>query len=196
MRDAYLVKQVLSGDKAAGERFVSEHYPRILRFLRNLTGNVEVAPDLTQQTFVKAWEALVWFRGESSLATWLHRIAYHEYTHWLRDKREHASLDDAHEVIDERAARDFEAVLLRRAMSLLSPDHREALFLFHVQGFSVQEVADVLQIPPGTVMSRLFNARARLRELLREPGELTENSQSKEAVSDGMPSSPSTCETC
>lgn len=68
MRDAHLVKQILGGDKAAGEQLVTAHYPRLLRFLRNLTGSVEVAQDLTQQTFVKAWEALAWFRGESNEA--------------------------------------------------------------------------------------------------------------------------------
>jgi RNA polymerase sigma-70 factor (ECF subfamily) len=164
-----LVRRILGGDKAAGERFIAEHYFRIYRLLRHLTGGVENVEDLTQQTFVKAWQALGTFRGESSLATWLYRIAYHEYTHWLRARREHASLTDAADVPDQHAAHALEAVLVRRALAQLSPEHRATFILYHVQGLSVSEVAAVLEVPRGTVKSRLFIARQRLRELLRDP---------------------------
>ena len=70
MRDSWLVKQILDGDKEAGEKLVTEHYPRIYRLLRHLTASIDNAEDLTQQTFVKAWQALATFRGEASLATW------------------------------------------------------------------------------------------------------------------------------
>ena len=87
--------------REAGEKLVTEHYPRIYRLLRHLTASIDNAEDLTQQTFVKAWQALATFRGEASLATWLHCIAYHEYTHWLRARREQSPLDDAVGVADE-----------------------------------------------------------------------------------------------
>lgn len=166
-RDKALVKRILSGDKMAGERFVSDHYTRIYRFLRYLTGRVEDAEDLTQQTFLQAWEKLSSFKGESSLATWLHSIAYHEYTHWLRSRREHAPLEEAIEIPDERTAHELEAVLLRCALMKLSTEHREAFILYHVQGLSVQEIAAMLGVPAGTVKSRLFFARHRLQELLQ-----------------------------
>jgi RNA polymerase sigma-70 factor (ECF subfamily) len=167
MRDSWLVKKILGGDKAAGERLVTEHYPRIYRLLRHLTGSIDNAEDLTQQTFVKAWQALAAFRGEASLATWLHRIAYHEYTHWLRARREHSPLDDAAAVADEGAAQELEAILLRSVLAQLSREHHETFLLYHVQGLSVREVAAVLEVPAGTVKSRLFIARQRLRELLQ-----------------------------
>ncbi len=175
VRDDALVKRILGGDRTAGEQFVTEHYPRIYRLLRHLTGRVEDAEDLTQQTFVKAWQALGTFKGESSLATWLHRIAYHEYTHYLRSRRDHAPLDDAADVPDDHAARELEAVLVRRALAQLSSEHRETFLLYHVQGLSVPEVAAVLDVPAGTVKSRLFTARQRLREMLSEPKELPVN---------------------
>src|SRR5215212_4157445 len=75
MGDQALVRRILGGDRAAGERWVTAEYPRIYRLLRHLTGAVETAEDLTQQTFLKAWQALATFRGEASLRTWLHRIA-------------------------------------------------------------------------------------------------------------------------
>src|SRR5690242_4149942 len=83
LHDRGWARRILNGDKVAGERLVTENYPRIYRMLRCLTGCVEAAEDLTQQTFVRAWTALETYRGEAKLATWLHRIAYHEYTHWL-----------------------------------------------------------------------------------------------------------------
>lgn len=175
LHDRVLIKLILTGDKAAGERLVTEHYQRICRLLRHLTGSVGDAEDLTQQTFVKAWQALATFRGESSLATWLHRIAYHEYTHWLRSRRDHASLDDATDVPDDRAHCELEAVLLRRAVAQLSPEHRETFLLYHVQGLSVSEAAIILGVPAGTVKSRLFVTRQRLRELLSEPKEVVHN---------------------
>jgi RNA polymerase sigma-70 factor (ECF subfamily) len=168
LRDTLLVQRILEGDREAGERFVTDHYPRILRMLRHLSGSVEAAEDLAQQTFLKGWQALGAFRGEASLATWLHRIAYHEYTHWLRGRREHAPLEEAAEVADRRAECAFEAVLVRRALAQLSPEHRDTFILFHVEGFSVPEVAVILGVPPGTIKSRLFAARRRLREYLQD----------------------------
>jgi len=167
MRESWLVKQILDGDKEAGEKLVTEHYPRIYRLLRHLTASIDNAEDLTQQTFVKAWQALATFRGEASLATWLHCIAYHEYTHWLRARREHSPLDDAVGVADESAAHELEAILFREALAQLSREHRETFLLHYVQGLSVREVAAVLEVPAGTVKSRLFVARQRLRELLQ-----------------------------
>ena len=95
VKESWLIWRILQGDKRAGDEFVVINYPRIYRLLRYLTGRPDIAEDLTQQTFVRAWQALPAFRHQSSIATWLHRIAYHEYTHWLRDRHEHASLDSA-----------------------------------------------------------------------------------------------------
>ena len=169
MRDSGWVQRILQGDKTAGERFVTAHYPRIFRLLRCLTGSVEAAEDLSQQTFVKAWQALGTFRNQSLLVTWLHRIAYHEYTHWLRAQREHASLDAARDVPDPHPVQEWETLMLPRALSQLSDGHREAFLLYHVQELSVAEVANVLNLPEGTVKSRLFAARQKLRALLQEP---------------------------
>ena len=167
-KDKWLVQRILSGDKAAGEQFVIEHYETIFRFLRNLTGSKEDAEDLTQQTFLRAWEALSSFRGDSSLSTWLHSIAYREYTHWLRSRREFVPLDEIVDMPDEQANQNLEAVLLRWAIYRLDPEHREVFVLHYVQGFSVSEIAKIVGVPAGTVKSRLFFARQKLRELLSD----------------------------
>jgi len=167
-KDKWLVQRILSGDREAAEQFVVEHYDAVFRFLRNLTGSREDAEDLTQQTFLRAWEALPKFRGNSSISTWLHSIAYHEYTHWLRSRREHVPLDEIVETPDDCVEQNLEAVLLRWAIARLDPEHREVFVLHYVQGFSVGEIAQIVGVPKGTVKSRLFFARQKLRELLSD----------------------------
>ena len=162
-----LVKKILAGDSAAGERFVTANYARVYRLLQCLTGAGETAEDLTQQTFARAWQALASFQGRSTLATWLHKIAYHEYTHWLRSRRDHLPLEAAADIADLREARGLDSILVSRALARLSADLREAFLLYYLQEFSVAEVAAILDLPVGTVKSRLFSARQRLRELLR-----------------------------
>jgi RNA polymerase sigma-70 factor (ECF subfamily) len=164
LRDGDLVERILDGDSRAGERLVSEHYPRLYRLLYHLTGDVEVAQDLAQQAFVRAWQALATFRRNARLSPWLNQIAYHEYTHWLRARRPHVPLEEAAETPDPRAAGALEDVVARGALAQLSPEHRETFLLFHLQGLSLEEVAFVLEIPVGTVKSRLHGARRRLRE--------------------------------
>ena len=166
MRESWLVWCILHGDRRAGDELVASHYPRIFRLLRYLTGSPDIAEDLTQQTFVRAWLALPNFRYQSSVATWLHRIAYHEYTHWLRDRREHASLDSAAHLAAPDNSHEWETLVLPQALSQLTPEHREAFLLYHIQELSVGEIAAVLEVPVGTVKSRLYTARQRLRDLL------------------------------
>jgi RNA polymerase sigma-70 factor (ECF subfamily) len=166
MRENWLVWRILRGDKRAGEELIAVNYPRIFRLLRYLTGRPDIAEDLTQQTFVRAWQALPNFRHQSSLATWLHRIAYHEYTHWLRDRREHASLEAAAHLAAPDHSYEWETLVLPQALAQLTPEHREAFLLYHIQELSIGEVAAILEVPVGTVKSRLFTARKRLRELL------------------------------
>lgn len=168
MSDRGWVRRILRGDRRAAELFVAEHYAAVHRMLWCLTSDPEVTADLTQQTFVKAWQALDGYRGEASLATWLHRIAYHEYTHWLRARRPTAPLAAAGEAPDPRIFDQLTTILLSRALEQLPDELRDAFLLYHGHELSVREVAEVMEIPVGTVKSRLFAARARLRALLDE----------------------------
>lgn len=169
MREKSWIRQILQGDRNAGENLVEQHYTRIFRLLLYLTGNPETAEDLTQQTFVKAWQGLPAFRREAKISTWLHRIAYHEYTHWLRARRDHAPLEEAAHLPAPSAAPlgqwDEE---LPVALAKLPEEQRNAFLLFYVQELSVGEVAAILEVPKGTVKSRLHVARQRLRELLHD----------------------------
>ena len=166
MDDNTLVKRILRGDKASGERFVAMQYPRIFRFLRCLTGNADTADDLTQQSFAQAWRSLDSYQGRASLATWLHKIAYREYVHWLRSRRDHLPIESAINIEDLREVRGLDSILISRAVLLLSPELREPFTLYYIQEFSIAEVGDLLELPAGTVKSRLFAARRRMRELI------------------------------
>jgi RNA polymerase sigma factor (sigma-70 family) len=187
VRDGVLIKRILAGDRAAGEQLVREHYTSIYRLLQHLVGGGDHALDLTQQTFVKAWRALPEFRGEASLTTWLHRIAYFEYAQWLRGRREHLDLEAAAELPDRHCERDLEAVLVRSALSQLSREHRETLVLHYVQGLTVPQIAVVMEVPEGTVKSRLHHGRRRLLVVMAEP---------PEAESNELPLPRSECERC
>jgi RNA polymerase sigma-70 factor (ECF subfamily) len=166
VRDRAWVQRILRGDRAAGERLVTQNYDRVYGMLRSLTGHREVAEDLTQQTFARAWQGLDSYRGEARLSTWLCRIAYHEYTHWLRARREYVGLDAIAEVPDSGAVLSLQTVVVSRALAQLTEELRDTFLLRYERELSVEEIAVVLEVLAGTVKSRLFTARARLRELL------------------------------
>jgi RNA polymerase sigma-70 factor (ECF subfamily) len=185
VREKVWVNRILQGDKAAGERLVTENYRRVYGLLRSLTGHREAAEDLTQQTFAKAWQGLPLFRGDSRLSTWICRIAYHEYAHWRRDRREFQSLTAAENLPDPKSAIGLRTVLFARALEQLTEELRETFLLHYEQELDVREVALVLDIPPGTVKSRLYTARNRLRELLSDaPAEPTPQNTRTSEVSE------------
>lgn len=163
MPERRLVKRLLSGDEKAARRFVDDHYGPLLRFLRFLTGSEDEAVELTQQTFVKAQIALSEFRHEASLRTWLRSIAYHEYTHWRRDRRETVGLSESLEI---PFGLSEDGIVLQDAIDALPDDLRETFVLREIDRLSVRETAVVLDVPEGTVKSRCSLAKGRLRRKL------------------------------
>jgi RNA polymerase sigma-70 factor, ECF subfamily len=164
-REIYRVRRILAGDRAAGAQLVTDHYPRIRAFLYRLTGDDEESRDLTQQTFAEAWKSLPKYRGESSLSTWLHRIAYFQFTRWLRSRCPTVPLGDV-DLPDPSAQGASEGLHLRLALAQLPPSLREPVLLYYEQGLSIPEVAHVMGLPQGTVKSRLHTARGQLRRLM------------------------------
>ncbi len=167
-----LVAEARAGNVAAFEALYRSHQAGIFTFIRNLVGERELAADLTQQTFVRAWE---------SLPRWLHRIA----VNLVRDeaKSGRARLETAASELgdgellatrEDRAESRPESQLisgeLRRevqgALAQLSPEQRAVVVMHHLEGMSVTEIARALKVRPGTVMSRLARAREALRKRL------------------------------
>jgi len=171
MNDAELLIDLKRGDREAARALVLRHYPSVLRFLITLCRNVDDAEELTQETFVKAFHSVGKFRGQSGFRTWLHRIAYHEFTHRKRKQRPESML------LESATSNPFEttsalAIDLERALHCLPVDARAAFVLCDVQELTMEEAASVLRIPTGTVKSRLHGARKQLMALLEPEQEV------------------------
>jgi RNA polymerase sigma-70 factor, ECF subfamily len=179
LSDRIVAKRILAGNRQAAEEFVHRSYPRILRFLTHLAWGQEEAHDLAQQTFVQAQQGLASFRFECSLDAWLHRIAYREYVQWLRRRRLHEPIDAYHEIAAAGAGSD-DLLVLWEALERVGEPLREAFLLVEVQGLTVAEAAKVLEIPAGTVKSRLHHARIQLRRRLGGTAERSPHSKMEE----------------
>jgi RNA polymerase sigma-70 factor (ECF subfamily) len=181
LTDQEVVSRVVGGDGAAFEAIVRRYGDRLHNTLYRLVGSAEDARDLAQDTFVKAYENLEHFRGGSSLYTWLFRIAVNTaLSHRRKNKRMHAGLPgpddggDGGAIVADPAPSDpaREAMsaetqaLVQRAIDSLDDEHRTVVVLRDIQHCDYQEIARILEVPTGTVKSRLHRARLMLRERL------------------------------
>ena len=188
--DALLVERAKRGEVGAFEMLVVKYQRRIERLIGRMVRDVDLVPDIAQETFIRAWRALPKFRGESAFYTWLYRIAVNTAKKALVDKkRDPVMLESAMVSTDEgeepsRAENELsdgetpEAVLASKeiaaavnaAIDALSEELRQAIVLREIEGLSYEEIADVMNCPIGTVRSRIFRAReaiaTRLRPLL------------------------------
>lgn len=164
--DLDTARRIAAGDARVTEGFVLSHYASLFRFLKHLTRHREDAEDLTQQAFIKAKQQIDSYRGKASLRTWLYRIALHEYTHWKRARRKTGSLDLVPARVDPAYEACVETVALLDALEKLPGALKETFLLHEVQEMSVEETANVLGVPQGTVKSRLSSARKKLCSLM------------------------------
>jgi len=166
LTDKELAERIAEGDRDATEALVRKHHAALYRFLYHLTRRREDAEDLAIQTLQRARQAAGRYDGSASMSTWLHRIAFHEFTRWRRRKRWHLGLSHA-PAIEERAyGAVLDGQILLEALSTLPDGMRVALLLTEVQGLSTQEAAVAMGIPVGTVKSRIHHAKERLRARL------------------------------
>ena len=169
--DRHLAQQINRKVPGAWVVFVDTYGPRLHRLARRYAGGEADAEDLTQEIFVALFQGMANFRGESSLATWSYRVALnHCLKHTARPRPATVPYDDAsgESEPDERgpvhqAARHELTNQVQTALDSLSPDHREIVILHEIHEMTYAECADVLQVPVGTVKSRLSTAFRRLR---------------------------------
>jgi RNA polymerase sigma-70 factor (ECF subfamily) len=179
--DAALVERVQSGDVAAFEPLVEKYRQRVYRLAFNVLRNSEDAMDVAPEAFIKAYQAMSSFRGQSAFYTWLFRIAMnvaHDKarqrgaqgrafgTERVTEEEWERTMPDPGEEPDDAAVRAEERARITRALDALPEHHRAIIMLSDLEGLSYREIADVLNIPMGTVMSRLHNARKRLKSAL------------------------------
>jgi RNA polymerase sigma-70 factor (ECF subfamily) len=185
--DAALVERVKQGDVRAFEMLVVKYQRRIERLIGRMVRDVDLVPDIAQETFIRAYRALPQFRAESAFYTWLYRIAVNTAKKALVDmKRDpvmtYTSLqgsDDDDETyrggMEPTDGETPEALLASKeiaatvnaAIAALSADLRQAITLREIEGLSYEEISDVMNCPIGTVRSRIFRAREAIAERLR-----------------------------
>lgn len=176
MRDEKrLVKRLQQGDRRAFEEFVDSYGARVHRLVRRYVENPTDAEDLTQEIFVDVYRSIGKFRGESQLSTWVYRLAVNRcLRHCQRVKptgeiyEEQTAEAEADWRSDpaQSAAKQELSDQVQCALKQLSPLHQDVVILCEMHGLTYQECASVLEIPVGTVKSRLSNAFRRLRESL------------------------------
>ncbi len=164
--DRALIAAHVTGDTAAFPQLVRRHRDRLWAVALRTTGDREEAADALQDAWVSAYRAADSYRGEARVTTWLHRVVVNACLDRLRRKavRPTVALPDDHSLTDPRdAIADRETAMdIEAALAALPLDQRAALLLVDVQGHSVQEAADILGVPTGTVKSRCARGRARL----------------------------------
>ncbi len=187
MSDADLVKQAQAGDSDALQRLLVQHEGRIFAVCLRMVGSRERASDLTQDAFVKIIQGLGTFDGRASFTTWMTRVTMNNCLSHLRKEklRRHASLNapagpegsdaiwqlmaDPRELGSGVRVEDEERMLLLdQAIRDLEPEQRAILILRDVRELDYKQIAQVLEVAVGTVKSRLFRARATLRERIEQ----------------------------
>ncbi len=176
--DAQLLAAAASGAHEAFHDLVDRHAERLFRLACRLVGNKADAEDIVQETLVAAFEHMAGFEGRSTVKTWLTRILMRRAARCHRRRARKGTvplgrfmaggdevLSSGDGSVSEETARRLD---VERALQDLSPDHREVVVLREFQGMSYAEMAEVLEVPQGTVESRLYRARRSLQRALRE----------------------------
>jgi RNA polymerase sigma-70 factor (ECF subfamily) len=171
------IEAACRGDSAAFGRLVRKYQDRLVGALNHVCGSHDEAEDVAQEAFVQAYVKLSSFAGDSQFYTWLYRIAVNSAISRRRKRREETSVDrtrettgdephDGTEQAEDRLLREERAVLVQRALARLSDEHRTILVLREIENCDYEQIAQVFEIPVGTVRSRLHRARLQLKDEL------------------------------
>ena len=185
--DLELVKRCQAGQTEAFDELVTRYRTRVFAMIYNMVHNEQDAWDLAQESFVKAWKSIKRFRRHSSFYTWVYRIVMNVTIDWLRKKQikgagsefddsiQLKEIDPASRTVPkadplphERMERSEIRVKIDNAIGQLSPEHRAVILMKEIEDMQYHEIAETLGCSIGTVMSRLFYARKKLQNLLRD----------------------------
>lgn len=186
--DSALVARCVAGEERAFQTLVERHQRRVFTIAFGVLRNRDDAMDVVQDAFVKVYRHLPSFKGQSRFTTWLYRIVMN-----LCIDKKRRQTREAQVAYDDARAHDADGALARpslasihidgpdraydrrelreqmeRTLDTLSPSHREILVMREVEGLSYEDLSEALDIPKGTVMSRLFHARKRFQQVFRE----------------------------
>jgi len=183
-----IVQRIIGGETEAFELLVLEYQKNVYNVALRITGNPEDAADMAQEAFIKAFNSIASFKGDSRFSVWLYRIVSNVSVDFLRSRarRPESSLsvenDEGETVELEIADEAFSPERLvetkltcqsvRRGLDALPEDYRKILVLREIQGLSYEEIAEVLELEIGTVKSRIFRARKKLCAFLIKDGNI------------------------
>ncbi len=177
--DAQLIAETLAGKTTAFGQLVQRYQDRLYNTVVHVVGSAEDARDVVQEAFVQAFTKLATFQQTSAFYTWLYRVAFNVAASHCRRRRPCASVEqirettgqepiDGHGGPEQRLEQEERGRQVQQALAGLSEEHRTVLVLREVDGCCYETIAEVLDVPVGTVRSRLHRARMQLREQLRE----------------------------
>jgi RNA polymerase sigma-70 factor (ECF subfamily) len=177
VNDDRLIDDALAGDTEAFGQLVQKYQDRLYNALVHIVGCTEEARDLVQDAFVQAFVKLDSFKRTSTFYTWLYRIAMNATVSRFRRRRPVQSVEQTREMSgdepvdlaspEDRLEQEERALEVHRALAELSTEHRAILVMREVDGFSYEDIAEMMEVPVGTVRSRLHRARLQLREQLK-----------------------------
>ena len=191
MEEAELIRLAAAGGRDAFSALMERYEQRVYHQALRLVGHPEDAADVTQEVFFKAWRGLPRFQGDSAFSTWLYKLTGNAAIDLLRrekKRRGDTTLDDPAAPVlfpdpSPTPQQTLEAKELRQAvaegLSRLSGEHRRVLVLRELNGLSYEQIGQILELPAGTVKSRIARARLALAKILRESGNFSAASPSK-----------------
>ena len=184
--DHRLIAECLNGDTLAFGELIRRYQDRLFNTVYRLLGSIEDAQDVVQDTFLNAYRSLDSFKGDAEFFTWLYRIAWNTAASLKRKQKAALSLhagrngQGAIDPLDSSESNQPGHALekaeqenrVQQALNRLSPEHRAVLILKEMEGQRYEDIADILQVPVGTIRSRLHRARMELREILERDDDL------------------------
>jgi RNA polymerase sigma-70 factor (ECF subfamily) len=175
--DEVLIARIAGGDRLAMQVLFARHHVRVYRFVLRLVRNEATAEDLISEVFLDVWRQAGKFEGRSQVSTWMLSIARFKALSALRRRPEEELDDETAERIEDQSdnpetalAKKDKGAVLRQCLTALSAEHREIIDLVYYHEKSVEEVAGIVGIPEATVKTRMFYARKKISELLKEQG--------------------------
>ncbi len=175
--DEVLIGRIANGDRLAMQVLFARHHVRVYRFLLRLVRSEATAEDIVSDVFLDVWRQAGKFEGRSAVSTWMLSIARFKALSALRRKPEEeldeetaAAIEDTSDDPETALAKKDKGAVLRDCLSALSAEHREIVDLVYYHEKSVEEVAGIVGIPEATVKTRMFYARKKLSELLKQRG--------------------------
>ncbi len=180
MNEILLISRARGGDRDAFGELVEQYRDNVYRLAYRMCGNAYDADEAAQEAFVAAWRALPNFRGDAKFSTWLYRLTTNAAIDVMRREKRHQTVGDGEmkEVADdadspqETVERTEQQEAVQKALATLSEEYREVLLLRYMEELDYAEIAEVLQLPSGTVKSRINRAKAALKTALLKSGNI------------------------